>query len=96
VTSGVGIALDLATSFAAHPTVPTARVGLAYGRVMQRDGDVFGRVVNLASRVVGEAGPAEVLATAEVASLAGCRSEPAGRRRIKGVEGDVELVRLLR
>lgn len=93
--SGVGIALDLAASFARHPTVPRARVGLAYGRVMLRDGDVFGPVVNLASRVVDEAAPAEVLATAEVASLAGCPSEPAGRHRIKGLEGDVELRRLL-
>jgi class 3 adenylate cyclase len=95
VGSGVGIALDLAASFADHPTVPRARVGLAFGRVMRRDGDVFGPVVNLASRVVDEAAPAEVLATAEVAALAGCRSEPAGRRRIKGVEGDVDLRRLL-
>jgi class 3 adenylate cyclase len=95
VRSGVGIAIDLATSFADHPTVPPARVGLAYGRVMRRDGDVFGPVVNLASRVVDEASPAEVLATVEVATLAGCRSESAGRRRIKGIEGDVELRRVL-
>ncbi len=95
VGSGVGIGLDLAASFAVHPTVPPARVGLAYGRVMRRDGDVFGPVVNLASRVVDEAGAAEVLATAAVVSLAGCASEPAGRRRVKGVEGDVELRRVL-
>ncbi len=84
VRSGVGIALDLASSFAAHPTVPPARLGLAYGRVMLREGDVFGPVVNLASRVVDEAGPGEVLATAEVVDLAGCTSETAGRRQREG------------
>jgi adenylate cyclase len=93
--SGVGIALDLASALDDHPAVPPARAGLAYGRVMMRDGDVFGPVVNLASRVVDEAGAAEVLATAEVAELAGCSSEPAGRRRVRGVEEAVELRRIL-
>jgi adenylate cyclase len=93
--SGVGIALDLASALSEHPEVPPSRAGLAYGRVMKREGDVFGPVVNLASRVVDEAEPAELLTTAEVAELAHCRSEPAGRRHLKGVEADVELRRII-
>jgi adenylate cyclase len=92
---GVGISLDLGAALVGRSEVPPARTGLAFGQVMMRDGDVFGPVVNLASRLVDEAGPTEVLATAEVAELARCRSEPAGRRRVKGVEGEIELRRIL-
>jgi adenylate cyclase len=43
--------------------LPPARVGMHVGAVVQRDGDVFGRTVNLASRISGVAGPGEVLVT---------------------------------
>ena len=44
----------------------TAHAGVHTGPVIERDLDLFGRTVNLASRVAGAAGPGEVLATEEV------------------------------
>lgn len=41
--------------------LPAAHAGVAAGRVVVRDGDVFGRTVNLASRVAAHAGPGQVV-----------------------------------
>ena len=61
------------------------RGGLAYGDVLVRGGDYFGPVVNLASRVVNEAVPQELLVTEELAEASDqCQFEPAGRRMVKG------------
>jgi adenylate cyclase len=46
-----------------------ARAGVAAGPVIQRDGDYFGRTVNLASRLVDLARPGQVVVTAEAAVL---------------------------
>ena len=57
---------------------PRCGPGLASGEVMLRDGDVFGPVVNLASRAAKVAGPGEVVTTADVATDAGLPHEPWG------------------
>ncbi|MDR2348786.1 MAG: adenylate/guanylate cyclase domain-containing protein [Bifidobacteriaceae bacterium] len=65
------IALDLADAIGRDRETPPARVGLVWGRVLGRFGDVFGPSVNLASRLTGLAAPSEVLvdaATAEALS----------------------------
>ena len=90
------IALDLADAFDGHPTVPQVRVGLASGEVMLRDGDVFGPVVNLASRVGKVAQPGEVVTTSEVATAAGLPNVPLGPCHLSGIRGQVELHRLIR
>jgi len=46
--------------------LPPLRIGLAAGAVLARDGDYFGPVVNLASRLTGVAGPGDVLVPAEL------------------------------
>ena len=46
-----------------------ARAGVAAGPVIERDGDYFGRTVNLASRLVDLARPGQVVVTAEAAAL---------------------------
>ncbi len=94
--AGASIAIDLTDAFDDHPTVPRVRAGLASGAVMLRDGDVFGPVVNLASRAVKVAGPAEVVTTADVAMDAGLPHESLGPRHLSGIPGDVELYRLVR
>ena len=66
------------------------------GRVMLRDGDVFGPVVNLAAGLVKAAEPGEVVATADVADASGLRSETRGRHWLKGGTGDVELRPIIR
>jgi adenylate cyclase len=55
------IALDLAAQIGTEESTPPARVGLVWGRVLGRFGDVFGPSVNLASRLCGLAAPAQVL-----------------------------------
>jgi class 3 adenylate cyclase len=45
------------------------RIGIHAGEAVEDDGDLIGRVVNLAARVTGEASPGEVLVTEPVADL---------------------------
>jgi len=46
--------------------LPDIHVGIDSGPLVRRDGDVFGTVVNLASRASAHAGPGEVLVTGTV------------------------------
>jgi len=62
------IGLDLAEAFASDASrVPGVRVGLAWGATLQHGGDVFGPVVNLASRCTGIARPNTVACDREFA-----------------------------
>ncbi len=61
------------------------RGGMAYGNVVLRGGDYYGPVVNLASRLVDEAVPLEMLVTEDLVEAApSCVFMPAGRRMVKG------------
>lgn len=84
------IALELAAAFDAHPVVPQVRAGVAAGEVALRDGDVFGPVVNLASRAVKLAGPGEVVTPMAVAAAGGFSARPMGRGP-EGFDEDPEL-----
>lgn len=55
------IGLELAETMAEDPILPDVRVGIATGTVLTRMGDVFGRTVNLASRLTALAQPGTVL-----------------------------------
>ncbi len=83
----------LMDGFATELTHVVPRGGLAFGSVLVRGGDYYGTIVNLASRVVDEAVPEEVLVTQELADNADetCRFEPAGRRRVKGFADPVRV-----
>jgi len=68
------------------------RGGLAYGDVLVRGGDYYGSIVNLASRLVDEAVPQELLVTEDAAvAAAGCDFEPAGRRMVKGFDDPITV-----
>jgi adenylate cyclase len=54
-------ALDLAESYHEADDLSDVRVGMAYGRVVDRDGDLFGPAVNLASRITAIAYPGSVV-----------------------------------
>jgi adenylate cyclase len=60
------LALALSESFA-EPDVPSVRVGVASGPVVAQSGDLFGPVVNLASRATIAAHPGTVLISASLA-----------------------------
>jgi adenylate cyclase len=64
---GAALGLDLAERFRDDPNLSDVRVGLACGAVLERDGDVYGNVVNLANRIVSVAYPATVVVSEELA-----------------------------
>ena len=91
--------VDLACDALAQPRLQRAgqlRVGLAYGPTVARGGDVFGRAVNLASRVTQIARAGSVLATRDVRDRAGTDRfhwSSAHARRLKGLPDPVPLYR---
>lgn len=74
---------------------PPLRAGLARGEVLGRGGDWYGRPVNLASRITDIARPGSVLAAGAVKEAAGddFSWSFAGKRRLKGLDGEVALFR---
>jgi adenylate cyclase len=65
---GARIALRLADAYAGDELLSDVRVGLASGSVLTMEGDYYGSVVNLASRIVKIAIPGTVLVSDEVHS----------------------------
>ncbi|MBO9520211.1 MAG: adenylate/guanylate cyclase domain-containing protein [Nocardioidaceae bacterium] len=61
------IALELVEGHLADENFPQLRVGVAWGPVLNRLGDVFGPTVNLASRLTSVARPGRVLIDKEMA-----------------------------
>jgi adenylate cyclase len=88
--------------------LPPLHVGISAGPVIVRDGDYFGRTVNLAARVASAAGPGEILVTpdavaaANLAAPAGAgepaTGEPAvtpiGPQPLKGLHEELPLFRV--
>ncbi|HEV7647895.1 MAG TPA: adenylate/guanylate cyclase domain-containing protein [Actinophytocola sp.] len=64
---GAEIALTLLARAEELPDVPSLRAGLALGRVLNRFGDVYGAVVNIAARLTSIARPGTVLIDRELA-----------------------------
>ncbi|MQY27000.1 hypothetical protein NRB56_25800 [Nocardia sp. RB56] len=59
--AGADIALAIQEATRKDGTTPELRVGLAYGDVLQRFGDLYGSTVNIAARLTGVARPGTVL-----------------------------------
>jgi adenylate cyclase len=69
-----------------------ARAGIAHGKVITSGGDLYGEIVNLASRIADIAVPGEVLVNEAVTLRATeLRFSPAGRRQLKGFAEPVRL-----
>ena len=77
---------------AADAGLPPARVGIDSGPVVFRDGDYYGRTVNLAARIAEHAGPGDVLVSGAMAALVDGLDE-AGPAQLKGLRGPVPLYR---
>ncbi|HEX4864022.1 MAG TPA: adenylate/guanylate cyclase domain-containing protein, partial [Acidimicrobiales bacterium] len=92
------IALSLAESFDS-PDVPSVRVGVAVGKVVSQSGDLYGPVVNLASRATMAARPGSVLISPSLAELVAGDERysvtPIKPHRLKGI-GTVQLSLLRR
>ena len=62
---GAQIAVSLAEAITESPDLPPIRVGLAWGSMFSRYGDVFGPIVNLAARMESVARPGAVVVDAD-------------------------------
>jgi adenylate cyclase len=76
---------------------PEPRIGVHYGATLYRDGDYFGREVNLASRVVARARGGEVLVTDAVVEQVSASKrltfEGIGQVKLKGFDEPRQLCR---
>jgi adenylate cyclase len=71
-----------------EPSFPLPCTGMHHGQVMARGGDLFGRRVNIASRLASAASPGVVLGTrplADAAALAGIGVREVGPSRLRNV-----------
>jgi adenylate cyclase len=79
--------------------LPPMHIGIHAGPVVFQDGDMYGRTVNLASRIASHAAGGEVLESEETARRAsgeGVRFEPVGPVTLKGVAQTVDLYQAFR
>lgn len=85
---GALIALELAERHVDDEEFPELRVGVAYGPVLARLGDVFGPVVNIASRLTSTVRPGRVMVDRAMAeALEGDRDFRVRRLRRTSVKG---------
>jgi class 3 adenylate cyclase len=72
--------------------LPPAHVGIHAGPVIFQDGDVYGRTVNIASRLASVAQAGQVVVSEEVARLAeGFRFQDIGPVTLKGLSAPMQL-----
>ena len=79
--------------------LPAMHIGIHTGPVIFQGGDVFGKTVNLASRIASYAGAGQVLASDETVARcreSGVRFEALGEVRFKGITRPVTLHRAVR
>jgi adenylate cyclase len=96
-TVGVDAALDLVETMSGRGAL-SSHAGVHIGPVIERDLDVFGQTVNLASRIAEAASPGEVLTSEAVAQTAGdgFGFERVDDAELKGVPEPVALFRVRR
>lgn len=87
VLCAVDVQENLTAARATGSFIPEVRIGVHAGEAVEDEGDLVGRVINLASRVTGEAEPGEILVTEPVADqLVGrLELEDKGLRPLKGL-----------
>jgi class 3 adenylate cyclase len=97
-TSGVHAALDLVDTMSGEGAL-SPHAGVHAGSVIERDLDVFGETVNLASRIAEAAGPGEVLASEVIMDETGVATfafERTGDVQLKGLPEPIPLFRVSR
>jgi len=94
VSSDIGALTEWAVGFQELQSErPLPRIGIHSGSVLYRDGDYFGRAVNLASRVGARAAGSEVLVTRDVVDAGSphLAFQRIGEVRLKGFSEATEL-----
>jgi adenylate cyclase len=76
-----------------HDERPLPRIGMHYGVALYRDGDYYGRDINIASRVAARSAGGEVLVTRPVVEQGGpyLDFERIGEVRLKGFNESTEI-----
>jgi adenylate cyclase len=76
-----------------HAERPLPRIAVHWGEALYRDGDYYGRDVNIAARVAARSGGGEVLVTRPVVELGGShlQFERIGEVRLKGFTQSTEI-----
>jgi class 3 adenylate cyclase len=104
----VGHALDCASAILdgfdernarSEPPALRVRIGMAAGEPVDRNDDLFGSTVNLASRICQAADPGHILVSEEVQRLgvqAGFRFQRAGTRVLRGFPDSIAVFELQR
>jgi adenylate cyclase len=96
----VACALDVEERVTATPAFPAVRAGIHHGLVLYREGDYVGATVNLAARVVAEAGRHQVLVTDAVRNAlrpsADLELLRLPKRTLKGVSEEIVLYEVRR
>ncbi len=92
------MARDLITAVEELPGRPAVRIGIHRGEAIERDGDYWGHVVNVAARLAARAEPCEILTTDAVKTsieLSAAPSdlifEPLGPQQLRNVSETLEL-----
>jgi len=101
--AAAGASADMQHAIDALPLVENTklgvRIGFQYGAVMQRDDDVFGDTVNLAARLVGQAGKGQIITSHETMEMLGPIYKAWTRRlysiQVKGKTVEIELCEVL-
>jgi adenylate cyclase len=86
----VWLCVELTEQHVHDDSFPNVRVGMAYGDLLNRLGDVFGPTVNMASRLTSAARPGRAVIDSELAELVkgtpGIKLRRMPRMRVKGFE----------
>jgi adenylate cyclase len=91
--AAIRLAVRLVDEVEADPAVPTARVGIHSGPAVGRDGDWYGRTVNVASRLCAVAPGGEVLVSEATRNAAGrLRKVEFGERRLHWLRNVTEPI----
>jgi class 3 adenylate cyclase len=73
--NGIGLAVDIVEDLDSAPLLPPVRVGVHTGPAVERDGDWYGRTVNVAARLCSAAGGGEALVSEHAREAAGALRE---------------------
>jgi adenylate cyclase len=90
--AGAEISLALAKAMAEDDLLPSARVGMVWGGIVSRLGDIYGPTVNLASRLTSLAEPGTVLVdSTTAATLAGDERFVLMPQKVRTIRGFGEI-----
>jgi adenylate cyclase len=93
--AAVRLGLRIALEIGAQHGFPAVRVGMHHGPAIERDGDFFGRTINIAARVAAVARGGEILVTEDVVQASGklesVRFIERGRHPLKGIDEPVVI-----